>query len=91
MDGIKVPLMIQKSDGGFGYGTTDMAAVRQRIHEERGDLLIYVTDAGQAGHFEQVFKAGRKAGFIPQDDSVRIEHVGFGVVLNEDGTRIKNP
>ena len=89
VDGYKVPLMIQKSDGGFGYGTTDMAAIRQRIQQEKGDFLVYVTDAGQASHFELVFGAARKAGYVPADGSLRVEHVGFGVVLNEDGSRIK--
>ena len=89
VDGYKVPLMIQKSDGGFGYGTTDMAAIRQRIQQEKGDFLVYVTDAGQASHFELVFGAARKAGYVPADGSVRVAHVGFGVVLNEDGSRIK--
>lgn len=89
VEGYKVPLMIQKTDGGFGYGTTDMAAIRQRLHEEKGDLVVYVTDSGQASHFELVFGAATKAGFLPKDGSVRVDHVGFGVVLNEDGSRIK--
>lgn len=88
VDGIKVPLMIQKSDGGFGYGTTDMAAIRNRIQQEECDFLVYVTDLGQASHFQQVFGAAKKAGFWKEDE-VRIDHVGFGIVLNEDGTRIK--
>ena len=79
--------MIEKSDGGFGYGTTDMAAIRNRLRDEKCDLLVYVTDLGQSGHFELVFGAAKKANFIP--DGARIDHVGFGVVLNEDGTRIK--
>ena len=49
------PLMVQKSDGGFGYATTDMAAIKQRLHDEKGDWIIYVTDAGQAEHFASVF------------------------------------
>ena len=52
VEGEKVPLMVQKSDGGFGYGTTDMAALRQRVHDERGDWIIYVVDEGQSGHFK---------------------------------------
>ena len=51
VEGEKVPLMVQKTDGGFGYGTTDMAALRQRVQDERGEWLIYVVDEGQAGHF----------------------------------------
>lgn len=49
------PLIVQKSDGGFGYATTDMAAIRQRLHDEKGEWLIYVTDMGQAPHFEAIF------------------------------------
>ena len=52
------PLIVQKTDGGFGYATTDMAAIRQRLHDEKGEWLIYVTDMGQAPHFEAIF-AGR--------------------------------
>ena len=52
VEGEKVPLMVQKTDGGFGYGTTDMAALRQRVHDERGEWLIYVVDEGQSGHFK---------------------------------------
>lgn len=46
MEGQKIPLMVQKSDGGFGYGTTDLAAVRHRLTEEKADWIIYVTDTG---------------------------------------------
>ena len=52
-----MPLMVQKSDGGFGYGTTDMAALRQRVHDERGDWIIYVVDEGQSGHFKYDLRA----------------------------------
>lgn len=81
--------MIQKSDGGYGYGTTDIAAIRHRIQEEKADFIVYVTDLGQYPHFQQVFGAARKAGIIPADNSVRVEHVGFGVVLNAEGTKFK--
>ena len=53
VEGEKVPLMVQKTDGGFGYGTTDMAALRQRVQDERGEWLIYVVDEGQSGHFKR--------------------------------------
>lgn len=46
IEGQKVPLMVQKSDGGFGYASTDMAAIKQRVFDEKGDWLIYVTDEG---------------------------------------------
>lgn len=83
--------MIQKSDGGFGYDTTDLAALRQRVQDERAEWLVYVTDAGQAQHFDLVFGAGRKAGILPADASQppRVDHVGFGVVTGADGKRIK--
>lgn len=53
VEGEKVPLMVQKTDGGFGYGTTDMAALRQRVQDERAEWLIYVVDEGQSGHFKR--------------------------------------
>lgn len=83
------PVMVQKRDGGFGYASTDLAAVRQRIHDEKADWIIYVTDVGQSQHFELVFDAARQAGWIPSDGSVRIDHVGFGLVLGEDGKRFR--
>lgn len=84
----KVPLIIQKSDGGFGYASTDMAALKQRLTQENADWIIYVTDMGQAGHFEMVFQAGRMAGWL-REGGPRVTHVGFGLVLGEDGKRIK--
>lgn len=59
------PLMIQKSDGGFGYATTDLAAVRYRVNEIKADRIVYVTDVGQEFHFKQVFEAATtKCGFV---------------------------
>ena len=58
------PLMVQKSDGGYGYATTDMAAIKQRLHDEKGDWIIYVTDAGQAEHFASIF-AGEACSLPP--------------------------
>lgn len=83
--------MVQKTDGGFGYDTTDMACIRHRLNDEKGEWLIYVTDMGQAPHFEAIFAGAHKAGFIKQLPSgrmPRLDHVGFGVVLGEDGKRI---
>jgi arginyl-tRNA synthetase len=87
-EGEPLPLMVQKSDGGFNYDATDMAAIRQRIEEEKGDRLIYVTDAGQALHFQMVFKAAEKAGYL-DPTKVRVDHVPFGLVLGADGKKFK--
>lgn len=54
MQGEQAPLMVRKSDGGYGYGTTDMAAITHRIQSEKADWVIYVADEGQAGHFKLV-------------------------------------
>jgi arginyl-tRNA synthetase len=67
VEGKKVPLIVQKSDGGFGYASTDLAAVRHRVETEKAEWVIYVTDVGQAEHFEMVFATARKAGWLPTD------------------------
>ena len=67
-DGEPLPVIVQKSDGGFMYSTTDLAAIRQRAADEEARRVLYVTDAGQALHFQQVFEIARRAGFAP--DSV---------------------
>ena len=85
--GITVPLTVVKSDGGFTYDTSDMAALKQRIQDEKADWLVYVTDAGQATHFQSVFACAEKAGYITP--GVRVDHVGFGVVLGEDKKKFK--
>lgn len=87
-EGEPLPLILQKFDGGYNYATTDMAALKHRIEEEHGDWLIYITDAGQALHFQMVFAAGEKAG-IYDPQKVRIDHVPFGLVLKEDGKKFQ--
>jgi len=86
-EGQPLPLIIQKSDGGYNYATTDLAAIRYRIREDHAKRLIYVTDAGQANHFAQVFQVARRAEWIPED--ITIEHVQFGLVQGEDGKKLK--
>jgi arginyl-tRNA synthetase len=85
------PVIVQKSDGGFNYATTDLAAIRYRFAAPpAGDAarrVIYVTDAGQASHFAGVFQVARRAGWIPADG--RLEHVPFGLVQGEDGKKLK--
>ncbi|WP_448561924.1 arginine--tRNA ligase [Trichothermofontia sp.] len=81
------PLIVQKSDGGYNYATTDLAAIRYRIEKDGAKRLIYVTDAGQATHFAQVFQVARRAGWIPPD--VEVIHVPFGLVLDEQGKKFR--
>ncbi len=87
-EGDPLPLIIQKTDGGYNYATTDLAAVRYRIQTDKADRIIYITDSGQAGHFAQFFQVAKQAGWVP--DNVEIVHVPFGLVLGEDGKRIKS-
>ncbi|HMR14356.1 MAG TPA: arginine--tRNA ligase [Arachnia sp.] len=87
VDGFDAPLIVRKSDGGYGYATTDLAAIRRRVGVLHADRIIYVTDARQGGHFAQVFAAARKAGFLPDD--VVAQHVGYGMVLGNDGKPFK--
>ena len=90
-DGKALPVIVQKSDGGFNYATTDLAAIRYRFGAPpEGDgarRVIYVTDAGQANHFAGVFQVARRAGWLPEGG--RLEHVPFGLVQGEDGKKLK--
>jgi arginyl-tRNA synthetase len=80
------PLILLKSDGAVLYGTTDLATIIERETSFDPDLVLYVVDQRQHGHFEQVFRASRKAGF--SGDSV-LEHVGYGTVNGTDGKPFK--
>ncbi|MEL6787860.1 MAG: arginine--tRNA ligase [Cyanobacteria bacterium J06607_15] len=86
-DGDPLPLIVQKSDGGFNYATTDLAAINYRVKQDGADRIIYVTDSGQANHFAGVFQVARKAEILPEN--VEVVHVPFGLVLGKDGKRIK--
>ncbi|MAR07281.1 MAG: arginine--tRNA ligase [Cyanobium sp. NAT70] len=90
-DGKPLPVIVRKSDGGFNYATTDLAAIRYRFAvDPDGDgarRVIYVTDAGQANHFAGVFQVAGRAGWIPEGG--RLEHVPFGLVQGEDGKKLK--
>ena len=86
-DGEPLPLIVQKTDGGYNYATTDLAALRHRIETEKATRIIYVTDAGQSNHFMQVWQVAKRAGWIPEN--VELVHVPFGVVKGEDGKKLK--
>ncbi|MEL4896876.1 arginine--tRNA ligase [Crocosphaera sp. Alani8] len=85
--GDPLPLIVQKSDGGYNYATTDLAALRYRIQEDNAKRIIYVTDAGQSNHFAQVFQVAKKGKLLP--DTVEVTHVPFGLVKGEDGKKLK--
>ncbi|GAA3639035.1 arginine--tRNA ligase [Microlunatus ginsengisoli] len=87
VEGFNAPMIVRKSDGGYGYSITDLAAVRHRIRDLHANRLIYVTDVRQADHFAQVFAVCRKAGWLPDDAAA--EHVGYGMVLGPDGKPYK--
>jgi len=87
-EGEPLPLIIQKSGGGYNYATTDLAAIRYRVRVDKAKRVIYPVDAGQSNHFAQVFQVGRKAGWIT--DNVEFVHAPFGLVLGEDGQKLKS-
>lgn len=81
-EGDALPLIIQKSDGGFGYATTDLAALRDRFGRQDADVAAYVVGAPQAQHFAMCFAVARAAGWIP--DGAEAVHVAFGSMLGTD-------
>ncbi|WP_194757384.1 arginine--tRNA ligase [Aliidiomarina indica] len=83
-----LPIIVQKKDGGYLYATSDLAAVRYRTGTLNADRVIYVVDARQSLHFQQIFTLSRKAGYAR--DHVRLEHLGFGMVLGKDGRPYKS-
>jgi len=87
LDGEENPLIVQKSDGGYLYATTDLSALRYRANTLKADRIAYVVDARQAGHFKQVFKVAKKAEFVGQE--VALEHIGFGTMMDKGGKPFK--
>jgi arginyl-tRNA synthetase len=87
-EGEPLPMIIQKSDGGYNYDTTDLAALHHRIFIEKADRIIYITDIGQSLHFQMLFAAAKKAGWL-EGKTVALDHVGFGLVLGPDGKKFK--
>ncbi len=86
-DGTPLPLIVQKSDEGFLYATTDLAAVRYRVGTLHAQRVLYVVDARQSLHFRQMFAVARKAGFVPE--AVSLEHIAFGTMMGDDGKPFK--
>jgi arginyl-tRNA synthetase len=86
-DGDPLPMILRKSDGGYGYDTTDLAAIRYRIRDLKADRLIYVVGAEQSLHFRMLFAVARQAGWLTDD--VSAEHAVIGLVSGAEGGRIR--
>ena len=80
------PVILIKSDGGFGYQITDIATIKMRYDDLKADEIIYVVDKRQSLHFEQVFEVAGKLGIAP---GVTLKHIGFGTVNGADGKPFK--
>jgi len=86
-DGRPLPFIVQKSDGGYLYATTDLAAIHYRVNTLHADRVLYVVDARQALHFRQLLAVARAAGFAP--DGVSLEHIAFGTMMGPGGKPFK--
>ncbi|MFJ4832792.1 arginine--tRNA ligase [Streptomyces sp. NPDC088747] len=86
-DGNRVPLIVRKSDGGYGYAATDLSAIRDRVFNLKASTLLYVVDARQSLHFRMVFETARRAGWLGED--VTAFQLAFGTVLGKDGKPFK--
>ncbi len=82
-----IPMIVQKSDGGYLYATTDLAALRYRHNTLNMTRGLYLVDARQSLHLKQVYVVGKKAGFVPEETS--LEHMAFGTMMGKDGTPFK--
>lgn len=80
------PLLVVSSEGSAMYGTTDLATILQRVRDQAPDMILYVVDQRQGDHFEQVYRAAAKAGYIARE---KLEHVGFGTMNGPDGKPFK--
>ena len=81
------PCILVKSDGSAIYATTDLATMVQRMQDFNPDKIFYITDKRQALHFEQIFRAAKKSGIVPE--STELEHLGFGTMNGADGKPFK--
>ncbi|GHH42010.1 arginine--tRNA ligase [Streptomyces candidus] len=86
-DGNPTPLIVKKSNGGYGYAATDLSAIRNRVGDLKAGTLLYVVDVRQSLHFRMVFETARRAGWLTDD--VTAHQLGFGTVLGKDGKPFK--
>ncbi|CAI2362610.1 unnamed protein product [Moneuplotes crassus] len=85
----EIPLIIRKSDGGYTYDSTDLAAINYRFNQLGVDKIIYLTDIGQRDHFTKIFKAAHMSGIY--DPKVQTAtHLGLGLMRGDDGGKIKS-
>ncbi|MEM7760912.1 MAG: arginine--tRNA ligase, partial [Cyanobacteria bacterium P01_A01_bin.40] len=87
-DGDPLPLIVKKSDGGYNYATTDLAAIRYRVREDKVQRVIYPVGSEQNNHFAQIFQVGKRAGWITEEHD--FVHTEFGLILGEDGKKLKS-
>ena len=85
-EGKPLPLIVQKSNGGYNYAATDLAAIRYRVQVDKVQRVIYPVGAEQINHFIQIFQVGRRAGWITDQSFI---HAPFGLVLGEDSKKLK--
>ena len=85
-EGKPLPLIVQKSNGGYNYAATDLAAIRYRVQVDKVQRVIYPVGAEQTNHFIQIFQVGRRAGWITDQSFI---HAPFGLVLGEDSKKLK--
>ena len=86
-EGEPLPIIVQKADGGYLYATTDLASIWYRSQDLHADRVLYLVDARQALHFQQIFALARLAGFARPETS--LEHMPFGTMLGSDGKPFK--
>ncbi|MFD4769483.1 arginine--tRNA ligase [Streptomyces niveus] len=86
-DGNPTPLIVKKTNGGYGYAATDLSAIRDRVGNLKANTLLYVVDARQSLHFKMVFETARRAGWL--NDQVHAVQLAFGTVLGKDGKPFK--
>jgi arginyl-tRNA synthetase len=86
-EGEPLPLIVRKSDGGYGYAATDLAALRYRVRDLAATRLLYVVGSPQRTHFQMVYAVARAAGWLT--DEVTAEHIGFGSILGTDGKMLR--
>ncbi len=85
--GETLPTIVQKSDGGYLYATTDLAGINYRCHTLAANRVLYVVDARQSLHFQQVFAVAKLAGLAGQNCS--LEHLSYGTMMGKDGKPFK--